>query len=69
MKMLVVGAVVGGLLLGLVIATLTGTIVWFLWDGTMVEVFKAPSLTWWQAVKLSWICALLFKASVSTSKD
>lgn len=57
----------GAIVLMLLVATLTGTLIWFLWDSTMVASFALPSLAWWQCVKLSWICGLLFKSSASSS--
>lgn len=53
----------------LALGVLAGTLVWCLWDDTMVAVFKLPSVTWWQAIKLSWICALLFQSKQASSKS
>jgi hypothetical protein len=63
-KVLIVA--LGALALLLVVATISGTIVWLLWP-VVVEVFHAPALTWWQAIKITWICAILFKSSSTSS--
>jgi hypothetical protein len=39
-----------------------------LWNDVVVDIFKTPSITFWQAMGLSVLCSLLFK-SISSSKD
>jgi hypothetical protein len=36
--------------------------VYFLWNDVVVDVFKAPVLDFWQALKLSILCSLLIKS-------
>lgn len=53
-----------------------GTILWLLWDGSLTMMFPsavsngilAEHLEWWPAVKIVWICSLLFKTSVKAPK-
>lgn len=44
-----------------------GTILYFVWPVAMVDVFHFPPLTWWQAVCLTWTCAILVKATQSNT--
>jgi hypothetical protein len=51
------------------VSVLCGTILWLLWPITAVEVFHAPTMTWWQAVAGYWTLGMLataFKISVET---
>lgn len=65
-KVLVVA--LGALALVLLVATLSGVVVWCLWP-TVLELWPAaPALTLWQAIKISWLCGVLFKGSSSSSK-
>ena len=53
-----------------------GTILWLLWDKSLTMMFPsavsngilAEHLEWWPAVKIVWICSLLFKTSVKAPK-
>jgi len=70
--LLAAGAVAAAALLG-------GTIVWLLWPVAIPAAFPAvvrdgylaARLDWWQAVTLTWILAILVKASATatTKKD
>ncbi len=44
-----------------------GTILYYVWPVTMVNVFHLPPLTWWQAVCLTWVCGILIKSSQSNT--
>jgi hypothetical protein len=66
----IISAILIGLAAILVIALLAvagGTILYFLWPYVMVEVFKLPVLTWWQAVCLVWITHMLIPTNSNTS--
>lgn len=61
-----------GMLLVLVIisiaAVFTGTLVWILWPVTIPFIFGTIlpiEISWWTSVKFCWLCALLFKSTVS----
>lgn len=41
-------------------AVVGGTVLYWIWPHVMVEVFGLPSLTWWQAVLLTWVGGCLF---------
>lgn len=66
-----VGFIVVALLLVFVVSVLGGTLLWFIWEDSITAMFPkavengvlAPTLTWWQSVKITWIFALLFKAT------
>lgn len=46
-----------------VLSLLNGTILYYVWPVTMVEVFHFPPLTWWQAVCLSWVAGILVRST------
>jgi len=52
----------------LVFCLFGGTILYFAWPVVMVEVFKLPTLTWWQAVCLSYVAHTLIKPINTSSK-
>ena len=64
-----IGVGVLALGLGLLLAFLRGTLVYFIWPYIAVAVFNLPALTWWQAVLLAWLCGLLFRSGESTKKS
>ena len=47
---------------------LSGIPVWLLWNAIIPQIFGLPEITFWQALGLSVLCALLFKSS-GGSKD
>lgn len=67
--MVILFAVLVGAIAALLAAFLGGTVVYFCWPVVMVQVFHLPELTWWQAVCLTWICAILIKGSNTKSLD
>lgn len=60
-----------------VAATIGGTILWLLWEGSVTSIFPtavssgfvAEKLDWWPAVKVVWICALLFKTTIENKQS
>jgi len=51
-------------------AVITGTIVMWLWNMIIPDLFHLPALSWGQAYVLTVLCSILFKSSLaSTSKD
>lgn len=58
-------------------ALISGTVLWLIWDPTISLVFPtivefgyiAKAISWWTAVKFSWICGILIKATSSISKN
>lgn len=68
---------VGIILVVLLISTITGTLVWILWDNTIPQLFSglvengyvAKSPDWFDVVKFSWIIGLLFASGSSNSKN
>lgn len=47
---------------------LTGLIVWMIWNAIIPVIFGLPTLTYFQAFLLTWLCSCLFK-TISSSKD
>ena len=66
--------IVMNLILTAIAAVMGGTILWLLWDGSVTAVFPtavssgivAEHLAWWPAVKIVWICTLLFKTTIDS---
>tara|TARA_R100000656_G_scaffold124591_2_gene103218 strand:+ start:339 stop:578 length:240 start_codon:yes stop_codon:yes gene_type:complete len=70
-----VGAVVIAILVICAVAVVGGTILWACWDGLLAMFPKAVSsgvlaeeISWWDAVKATWVFGVLFKVSGSNSK-
>lgn len=63
-----IGAVVLVAIILTVFACLFAWPVKLLWNSTMPELFGLKVITFWQAMKLSWLCGFLFKSSSSSSK-
>lgn len=40
-----------------------------LWNWLMPDIFHLDTITFWQALGLNFLCGILFKSSVSSSKD
>jgi len=70
-----VGKTVLGVILVCFLATLSGTLLYFIWPvaisafpGLVAAGSLAAKLTWFQAVCLTWLCLMLIKGSGSISK-
>ena len=61
--LIVIGAVVAILGTVVLLSFLGGTILYWVWPVTMVNVFHLPALTWWQSVCLVWVFGLLIKST------
>lgn len=69
--------ILGALAVVFLISTITGTLVWLLWDNTIPYIFdglvsngyieKNPD--WFDVVKFSWIIGLLFSSKVSSKEN
>lgn len=69
--------ILGALAVVFLISTITGTLVWLLWDNTIPYIFdglvnngyieKNPD--WFDVVKLSWIVGLLFSSRKVSKED
>jgi hypothetical protein len=70
-----VATILIGLLILFFVCTITGTIVWLLWDVTIPVIFTKLCMTgwlpmtinWWSAVKFSWLVGALF-GTIKSSK-
>lgn len=68
--------VVLNLIITAIVATVGGTIIYLIWDDSVTAMFPnavstgvlAAKLTWWQSVKIVWICGVLFKTTIETHK-
>lgn len=64
--------IVMNLIVTSIAAVMGGTILWLLWEGSITAIFPtavtngiiSEHLEWWPAVKILWICTLLFKTTV-----
>jgi hypothetical protein len=56
----IVGVTLGGLTLAVLLAIGLGWLVQYLWNNTLVVLFKLPLITYWQAVGLFLLGKLLF---------
>ncbi|HDQ44110.1 MAG TPA: hypothetical protein ENN17_01260 [bacterium] len=57
-----IGMVIGGVVLGVLIAFVFGWIVMLLWNRLMPPIFGLPAISFWQAWGLVILSHLLFKA-------
>lgn len=54
-----------------------GTILWLIWEDSLVMMFPkivsegviSPTIDWWPSVKIVWIFSVLFKTVVETNKN
>lgn len=68
--------ILGVLTLTLLLCTITGTLIWLLWDNTIPYIFEGlvsngyieRNPEWFDVVKFSWIVGLLF-SPISGKKD
>lgn len=58
----IIGMVIGGVILGTLIAFVFGWIVMLLWNWLMPSIFGLPAITFWKAWGLLVLSHLLFKA-------
>lgn len=64
-----VGMLVVGVMVLFVVAALMSLPVMLLWDWLMPQIFGLPTITWFQAWGLLFLCGLLFKSNISTNKE
>jgi hypothetical protein len=62
----ILGTMTLGLLMVAFIAVLIGYPVKWLWNTTLPGLVSVPTIGFWQAFRLSILCGLLVKSSVST---
>lgn len=58
-----------GLFVIMLIIFLNAVIVAFLWNWLMPAIFGLKTITYLQAVGITWLAQILFKANLSTKKD
>jgi hypothetical protein len=63
-----IGIIVFALGVAFGVMCLKAWLVMILWNWVAVSLFNAPTLSFWLAFGLSWLCSLLFK-TVSKSKS
>lgn len=59
----------GGLFVVGLIIFLNAVLVAFLWNWLMPTIFGLKTITYLQAVGITWLAQILFKANLSTKKD
>ena len=57
------------ILLIVLVATLLGLPLMWLWNWLMPMLFNLPEITFWQALGLNALSTILFKPSIKTNKD
>jgi hypothetical protein len=73
----IIGVGVLGIIVIALIAILSGTVLWLIWDDCIPYVFPAlvekgaltADLHWWQAVTLTWVFAILLKPAYSSKNE
>ena len=69
-KVLVAALVVLGGALTMAFACLfTSVLVWFLWNNVVPDLFHGPTITFFQAFCLNWLCGILFQTTVKSKDD
>lgn len=64
-----IGLLMGGLFVVGLIIFLNAVLVAFLWNWLMPTIFGLKTITYLQAVGITWLAQILFKANLSTKKD
>lgn len=67
---------VAGIIIAVIVFTLSGTIVWMIWPVAIPAAFPAlvasgvlaAKLSWWQAVCLNWVLGLLLRSTETSNK-
>jgi hypothetical protein len=57
------------ILLIVLVATLLGLPLMWLWNWLMPTIFNLPEITFWQALGLNALATIFFKQSINTKKD
>jgi hypothetical protein len=65
----VAGLIVLGLFIILIGSIVGGVFTYFLWNWLMPIIFGLPIITFWQAIGLNILSAILIKGTTSTHKD
>lgn len=71
------GIVIVGFLIIAAVSVLAGTILWLVWEDSVAAMFPkavengvlAATITWWQAVKISWVFNILIKTTTTTTSS
>jgi len=64
-----IAILIGGLFVVGLIIFLNAVLVAFLWNWLMPAIFGLKAITYLQAVGITWLAQILFKANLSTKKD
>jgi hypothetical protein len=64
-----IALLMGGLFVVGLIIFLNAVLVAFLWNWLMPAIFGLKTITYLQAVGITWLAQILFKANLSTKKD
>lgn len=72
-----IGYIVAGLMLIFIASIIGGTFLWLVWEDSVTAMFPnsvengilAATLTWWQAVKISWVFNILLGSTKIDNKQ
>ena len=63
------GSIISAILLIVLVAAILGFPLMWLWNGLMPSIFSLPEITFWQALGLNALSAILIKPTIKTNKD
>lgn len=63
------GILLTALCMAFVLSLILALPVLWIWNSTLPEVLGAKEITWWSAWKLSMLCSILFKSSITLKKN
>ena len=63
------GSILAAILLIVLVAAILGFPLMWLWNWLMPSIFNLPEITFWQALGLNALSAILIKPTIKTNKD
>jgi len=64
-----IGSVLAAILMIILVALILGFPLMWLWNWLMPSIFNLPEITFWQALGLNALSAILIKPTIKTNKD
>jgi hypothetical protein len=64
-----IGSILSAILLIVLLAAILGFPLMWLWNWLMPGIFNLPEITFWQALGLNALSAILIKPTIKTNKD
>ena len=63
-----IGIIIGALAIAFCVMCFYSWLVMLLWNWVAVELFGLPTISFWMAFGLRWLCGLLFKSNTTVEK-